>query len=71
MLEGSFEECLACRVKLGSPLLCVTCLHNRNLIATLEERIRTLEARLRRVEGHRDTLLDMVKLSRTHPVEFG
>lgn len=31
-----FQECSACRQKLGSPLLCDACVKNRNTIAELE-----------------------------------
>ena len=34
--EWEFKECPTCRVKPGSPTLCSSCLHNRNVIANLQ-----------------------------------
>lgn len=34
MLE--FKKCAACAAKPGSPILCISCLHNRETIAQLE-----------------------------------
>jgi hypothetical protein len=42
MIEKKLEfiECDSCRVKPGSPLLCESCLNNRNVISELKDQIR-------------------------------
>lgn len=37
--EGCFWECGTCRSKSGSPALCESCLHNRQVIVDLKRRI--------------------------------
>lgn len=36
--KGDFYECASCRVKPGSPTLCESCLHNREVIQRLRAR---------------------------------
>ena len=38
--EGDFMECDSCRAKPGSPILCRGCLHNRDVIYTLQKAIK-------------------------------
>ena len=36
-MMSDFMECSVCRSKLGSPVLCESCLHNRSAIASLQK----------------------------------
>ena len=39
MKFGSFSECSACSSKIGSPLLCPSCLRNRKKIEDLKRKL--------------------------------
>jgi hypothetical protein len=42
-MEAEFKECSVCEAKPGSPILCDSCLANRNTITILLERIEELD----------------------------
>jgi len=43
MSDGGFRECATCAAKMGSPILCESCIANRKYIEELEARLMTME----------------------------
>ncbi len=41
-----FRECSACRAKPGAPVLCESCLHNRQVISELQQQLKAMTTRL-------------------------
>lgn len=46
---AEYRECATCAAKPGSPTLCPTCLHNRNLVMDLNEKLTVAELNLENV----------------------
>jgi hypothetical protein len=46
MKDVRFKECEPCSKKPGSPVLCPSCLHNRQLIEEYQKLLRLLEKEL-------------------------
>ena len=41
-IKMEFVECATCRAKTGSPVLCPSCLANRTVISSLQEKVQQL-----------------------------
>jgi len=44
-IEDDYKECKICSDKPGSPTLCESCLHNRELVSKLKQEIEKLKNR--------------------------
>jgi hypothetical protein len=66
LLSRDFVECEGCAGKPGSPYLCPSCLHNRNLIADLKKYINVRESDYLRLRDERDRWQSKYR----HAVEF-
>ena len=47
MQRYEFKECAPCAAKLGSPELCAACIHNRNVIESLQPRSKYSKKQMR------------------------
>ena len=48
-----FKECPACAAKPGMPVLCESCLYNRQIMNNLEQEVEALKAQIRSDSDHR------------------
>lgn len=67
---GRFVECDACREKPGHPVLCNSCVINRDVIDRQAEWIETLEKQVDKMHGHRRILEKQVQDLRSGECRF-
>lgn len=61
-IQRDFMECESCIKKLGSPILCGSCIHNRSLVSNLNNEISTKSTIIKKQEILIDALLDKLTL---------
>jgi len=62
--EWEFRECDTCSAKLGSPILCSGCLHNRLIISKISQKLAEQE------ERHKREIEDLKKETHTDHITY-